>query len=198
MMVSTPIIQAVVCTHLQLDRTFFEIASQSVQLSTVDGVYEQKDGIVEGEFTLFLCQFLNGTVDFHGLSIFFGRWPDLNPSACTLGTPPYIICVSPLFLPSLFCSFFFPIFNGTHTDTLKKEPKRKYTHKNIFIHIYIISQSITLVCPVANCLRKDSIILFLDPLYFLYVQLYKCSLHIYTYRGGHLCAAQSAFPSCPP
>ena len=81
-------------------------------------------------------------------SIFFGRWPCLDPSA------PWTRHSS----LSPFCHFFCaqqPHALPTHT---KKEFKRK--------HIYnIISQSITLVCPVANCLRKGSIILFLDPLY---------------------------------
>ena len=79
-------------------------------------------------------------------SIFFGRWPCLDPSA------PWTRHSS----LSPFCHFF--CAQQPHALPTKKEFKRK--------HIYnITSQSITLVCPVANCLRKGSIILFLDPLY---------------------------------
>ena len=95
----------------------------------------------------FLLLLLQGNGRFPCHPSFLADGPASIPLLHGLGTPPYPHSA---------------ISSARSSRTLSPHTKKEFKRK----HIYnIISQSITLVCPVANCLRKGSIILFLDPLY---------------------------------
>ena len=98
-------------------------------------------------YCVFFLLFLQGNGRFPCHPSFLADGPASIPLLHGLGTPPYPHSA---------------ISSARSSRTLSPHTKKEFKRK----HIYnIISQSITLVCPVANCLRKGSIILFLDPLY---------------------------------
>lgn len=109
-----------------------------------------RDGIVVVT-RFFVCASFLTERSISMLSIFFGRWPGLNPSACRLGTPPpYNIHLSPSMSLLLLVSslLFLSIFSGTHghTHTPKKREEKNQSENtqhiyNIPIHYASLSSS---------------------------------------------------------